>query len=65
MLSIGPSWPFTVGLLIFALFAAGYFVFMLGLLKHIGYKMYTATIILIITNILLLLSGILSNPGIP
>ena len=33
LLSIGPSWPFTLGLLTFALFALIYFLWMLTLLK--------------------------------
>jgi hypothetical protein len=37
LFSIGPSWHFTIGLLIFAFMALFYFTFMLSLLKVIDY----------------------------
>ena len=59
MLSIGPSWPFTIGLLIFAFVALAYFLWMLSLLKIIDPMIQTTAIIVMFTNIGVLLTGIL------
>lgn len=65
LFSIGPSWPFTIGLLTFAFVAFFYFLWMISLLKIIDTKFRLVAVALLITNILALLTGILQNPGIP
>jgi len=65
LFSIGPSWPFTIGLLAFAFMAFIYFIWMISLLKIIDTKIRIGAFIVLSTNILALLSGILKNPGIP
>ncbi len=64
-LSIGPSWPFTIGLLVFAFGAFFYFMWMLTLLKILDVRVKTVVLSLMTVNIGILLTGILKNPGIP
>lgn len=64
-MSIGPSWPFTIGLMIFALLAVVYFFWMLSLLKNSNVYMHSIAVTLILTNITCLMMGILGNPGLP
>jgi hypothetical protein len=65
LFSIGPSWPFTIGLLTFAFAAFFYFLWMLTLLKVLDYRVKTVAMGLMSLNICMLLRGILQNPGIP
>eukprot|EP00347_Sterkiella_histriomuscorum_P020263 403338472 len=65
LFSIGPSWPFTIGLLVFAIGAAIYFTFMLNVLKKIDQRAKTVQSVLIALNFLALIIGILQNPGVP
>lgn len=65
LISIGPSWPFTIGLLTFAFGAAGYFSFLLTIFQMISYSMKVGGALLLALSILILLIGILKNPGIP
>lgn len=65
LLSIGPSWPFTIGLLAFAFMAYFYFLWMLTLLKIVNMKYKLAAVAVMSTNVLALMTGILQNPGIP
>jgi len=37
-MSIGPQYPFTIGLGVFALMAASYFIFMMNILRNIDYR---------------------------
>jgi hypothetical protein len=64
-LSIGPSWPFTIGLLVFAFGAFFYFLWMLTLLRVLDYRVKAMILALMAMNICMLLAGILKNPGIP
>ena len=64
-MSIGPSWPFTIGLLTFAFGAFFYFLWMLTLLKILDQRVLFIAISLMCMNIFMLLRGILQNPGIP
>ena len=64
LLSLGPSWPFSIFLLFFGGFITGFFAFMISLLNNPeSWKIYIMAIMLSI-NWLLLFSGILGNPGI-
>ena len=65
LLSIGPSWPFTLGLLAFAGFAFVYFLWMLYLLQVTNAKVKAGALVYMVSNVLMLLTGILKNPGIP
>ena len=65
LLSIGPSWPFTIGLLTFAFLALFYFLWMLSLLQIVNIKIRLVAISLMFVNIGFLFRGILQNPGIP
>lgn len=64
-MSIGPSWPFTIGLLTFAFASTFYFMFLLTILNHISSLMKVIAVLLVMSNISCLLIGILKNPGIP
>lgn len=65
LLSIGPSWPFTIGLLVFAFGAFFYFLWMLTLLQVLDIRVKGIVLSLMALNICMLLTGILKNPGIP
>ena len=65
LLSIGPSWPFTIGLLMFALFALIYFLWLLTLLKIVDHRIKYIGLAIIFINLTALFMGILKNPGIP
>ena len=54
-----------LGLLAFAVIATGYFIFMLNIFKHVGSNFRIAGYLLIAFNNLVLLTGMLKNPGIP
>ena len=58
-MSIGPSWPFTIGLLTFAFGAFFYFLWMLTLLKILDPRVKFVAISLMSFNIFMLLRGIL------
>ena len=58
-LSIGPSWPFTIGLLTFAILALFYFLWMLSLLKIVDGKIRIGAVLLMFVNIGFLFTGIL------
>ncbi|CDW77513.1 dhhc zinc finger domain containing protein [Stylonychia lemnae] len=64
LLTLGPSWPFTIVLILFGVFLAVFFIFMSKMIKH--KSVYTELILysLIIINITALFMGILQNPGI-
>ena len=64
-LSLGPSWPFTLFLLLLACLILGYFCMMLKLAKDGNYWHMLWCEICIFANLLTLLGGILKNPGIP
>ena len=59
LLSIGPSWPFTIGLLVFAFLCLFYFLWMLTLLKILDLKLRLAAMTVMFTNLGALLTGIL------
>ena len=63
--SIGPSWPFTIGLLFFALMCLGYLSFLLikVFAKHPTWCYPSFGLIII--NLILLAMGILQDPGVP
>jgi hypothetical protein len=65
LLTIGPSWPFMLGLLTFAFLASGYFLFMLSMLTKTSGFIKSIAYGLIVLNNLLLFTGMLKNPGIP
>ena len=62
--SIGPSWPFTMGLLMFALFCLGYLLFMVSLIYETNFNLAVISVILIIVNLAFLFGGILADPGV-
>ena len=64
LLSIGPSWPFTFALLFIAGIYLGIFEFFLMMVPTFSVKYWISQAGLT-TNILILFSGILKNPGIP
>ena len=64
MCSIGPSWPFTIGLLVFALFCLGYLGFMIAKVWPSNPNWCYPSIILIGVNLILLAMGILGDPGV-
>jgi hypothetical protein len=59
LLSIGPSWPFTIGLLTFAFCAFFYFLWMFSLLKVVDSRVRLGAIIVMFVNIGFLFAGIL------
>jgi len=59
IMSIGPSWPFTIGLLTFAFGAFFYFLWMMTLLKILDVRVKFIAISLMVLNISMLLRGIL------
>ena len=65
VMSVGPSWPFSLLLFIFAGLAVIYVCFMLRII----WKNHTIGCLLIIglcvLNIICLLAGILADPGVP
>jgi hypothetical protein len=54
-----------LGLLVFAVVACVYFTWMLTMFTRVPYSMRVAAIFLIVLNIILLLTGMFKNPGIP
>ena len=65
LLTLGPSWPFTICLLFFAFMILTYFLLMLSMAKDgDGWFMYVSYAGLAL-NLLVLFGGILKNPGIP
>lgn len=59
ILSLGPSWPFTLFLIFFGLFITGFFVFMISLMQsQYSWKVYMMASMLVI-NWLFLFAGIL------
>ena len=65
LLSLGPSWPFTIFLLCFACLILVYFCFMLSMAKNKESFMFICAQIGLAINLMVLLAGILKNPGIP
>ena len=65
VLSIGPSWPFTICLVSFAGLIFVYFMIMLSLAKDAPISHQIICYIGIAFNLFLLFGGILGNPGIP
>ena len=63
-LSIGPSWPFTLFLFVFALFIVGFFSFMLHMMKTKTWWTLAIMITSMTINFGALLMGIFMNPGI-
>ena len=61
--SIGPSWPFTIGLLVFAAICLGYLCFMLFMIKDSHYLL-AISVLSITANLFLLFGGILGDPGV-
>ena len=63
--SIGPSWPFTIGLFIFTLLCLAYF----GIMIYSVWKRHPQwcypQFLLLTTNLYYLARGVLSDPGIP
>ena len=65
LLTLGPSWPFTICLLFFAFMILTYFLLMLSMAKDAeGWQMNVSYVGLTL-NLLVLFGGILKNPGIP
>lgn len=65
LLTLGPSWPFTICLLFFACMILTYFLLMLSMANNKnGWHIYISYTGLAI-NFLVLIGGILKNPGIP
>ena len=62
--SIGPSWPFTIGLLIFAGMVLAFLVGMMMVLKDENGWMTKCAIFSIGLNLYLLFGGILGDPGV-
>ena len=62
--SIGPSWPFTIGLMVFALMCLGFLICMLTLLDENQATFWWITVASITINLLLLFGGILGDPGV-
>ena len=62
--SIGPSWPFTIGLLAFAGMVLAFMVGMIFMLKDEGHWMKNAGFTLVAINLYLLFGGILGDPGV-
>jgi hypothetical protein len=65
LISLGPSWPFTIFLVLFGVIIGAYFTFMLSMAKTKDSFMYILSQCGICFNVLVLLTGILKNPGIP
>ena len=65
LLSLGPSWPFTIFLLFFAAMIVVYFLIMVSMAKNANIYHLSFVYSLIIFNILVLFGGILKNPGVP
>ena len=65
MLTLGPSWPFSLFLIFFAGMILAYFMLMLSMCgEAAGNKVYFSYAG-IAANLLVLVAGILKNPGIP
>ena len=65
LLSIGPSWPFTIGLIAFAIGATTYFLVLLSIYNTINAYLKLIFYFEIVLNLGMLFAGILKNPGIP
>ena len=65
LFNIGPSWPFMLGLIIFAVTASLYFTFMISMLTKISPNLRYAGYFLVGLDDLVMLWGMLKNPGIP
>jgi len=65
LLSIGPSWPFTIFLLFFAALILGYFLLMMSMAGDTNPLHEAFCYFMIGCNLKLLFAGILKNPGIP
>jgi len=65
LISLGPSWPFTLFLLGFACMIFIYFCFMLSMAKRRDTFMFVLAEAGLVFNLLMLFTGILKNPGIP
>ena len=65
LLSLGPSWPFTIFLLFFAAMIVVYFLIMVSMAKNANIYHLGFVYSLIVCNILVLFGGILKNPGVP
>ncbi|CDW81230.1 dhhc zinc finger domain containing protein [Stylonychia lemnae] len=64
-MSVGPQWQFTIGLFVFAILAATYFIFMINVLKNLDYRFKVVHFLLIIINVFALILGVFQNPGVP
>ena len=62
--SIGPSWPFTIGLLVFAGVCLGYLLFMVSMLSDAGGTLRPIAAVAICLNLALLFGGICGDPGV-
>ena len=62
-MSYGPDWVYTLGLIGFAIGAAGYFYFMMDMLTNIGFYLKSGHAFLILLNVSFLFRGILQDPG--
>ncbi len=65
LLTLGPSWPFTLFIVGFAGMIVGYFMLMLSMAGPDAGKTLYFSYGGIAINLLTLLAGILKNPGIP
>lgn len=65
VLTLGPSWPFTIFLLFFGSMILVYFIVMLSLAKNPNPLMLALAWAMLGTNFGCLLAGILKNPGMP
>ena len=65
VLSLGPSWPFTIFLLFFAAMIMVYFCVMVSMAKNANFFHLMFVYGLIVFNVLILFGGILKNPGVP
>ena len=65
IISLGPSWPFTLFLLGFGCLIFVYFCFMLSMARRRDTVMFILAEMGLAVNIITLWAGILKNPGIP
>jgi len=65
VLTLGPSWPFTIFLLFFAGMILVYFAIMISMAKNANPIHLNACYGALGLNLLILFTGILKNPGIP
>lgn len=63
IISIGPSWPFTIGMLIFVALCVAYLLYMMTMIGEFK-KLWHTSFTFIIINLLILARAICGEPGI-